>query len=434
MLTKLFHSMEGTADAAFTSIDKNGDGALSLDELMDAINKSGAKEWPRARISYIVAMINEGKLHEKGKLDLTAFKRMLSYLERGHAVQKEMEQAYRTIETLNLELESLRQRGPAMGGGGGGSVSAAAPDQWTTVAWLESVGLAACVASSLLADEDMANQLGAMRTLGQKSEAELVALMQENGTLQRLAGRLRPKLQELAAEAPTESVEAEVMSKFSGQIELSYGGLDSFFGGLEARIGAPQPKVAEAMEAEHTAHAESKAPFRTSNYGIETTTEAEWLFVCAPDFDHALSRLGLPRWPDESSEIVRDRSRCRQPQPLERFVKAAEVLNRELERTHQPAIIREEIVAARLYTGPVRRRPPLRHRPWTMLIPRRASRRSYSRSTTPCSEASPPARPSCARSFSGCARRRARTTSTRRAPRERWTGRGRPRSRSASCS
>jgi hypothetical protein len=29
---------------------------------------------------------------------------------------------------------------------------------------------------------------------------------------------------------------------------LSYGGLSTFFGGLEARIGAPRPGVRQAME------------------------------------------------------------------------------------------------------------------------------------------------------------------------------------------
>jgi len=193
-----------------------------------------------------------------------------------------------------------------------------------------------------------------MRALARKSEEELVALMDENGTLERLAGKLRPQLEKLAAgAAPKASVEEDMMSKFAGQLTLSYGGLDSFFGGLEARIGAPQPQVAEAMEAEHMAHAESSVPFCTGNYGVDTTTETEYLFVCAPDFPKALKRLGRTRWPRESDALLQDRSHCREPQPLERFVKAAEVRNRELERTHQPAIIREEIIAARLYTGPL---------------------------------------------------------------------------------
>mmetsp|Transcript_44098 Transcript_44098/g.129973 ORF Transcript_44098/g.129973 Transcript_44098/m.129973 type:complete len:80 (-) Transcript_44098:106-345(-) len=44
----------------------------------------------------------------------------------------------------------------------------------------------------------------------------------------------------------------EVQSKFAGAIELSYSGLDTFFGGLESVIGSPNPKLLEAMTAEHT--------------------------------------------------------------------------------------------------------------------------------------------------------------------------------------
>jgi len=43
----------------------------------------------------------------------------------------------------------------------------------------------------------------------------------------------------------------EVQSKFAGAIELSYSGLDTFFGGLEAVVGPPSPKLLVAMREEH---------------------------------------------------------------------------------------------------------------------------------------------------------------------------------------
>ena len=55
-------------------------------------------------------------------------------------------------------------------------------------------------------------------------------------------------------------------------------------GGLESLIGAPEPKLEEAMEAEHThgPGTESSDLFVTSNYGVRTCSNTEWLFVAEP--------------------------------------------------------------------------------------------------------------------------------------------------------
>ena len=73
----IFSSKAGSAEEAFKSIDTNGDGRLSVDELMAALQKSGAKDWPRSRVAYIVAMLDKSK---DQKLDLDEVKRMLAYL------------------------------------------------------------------------------------------------------------------------------------------------------------------------------------------------------------------------------------------------------------------------------------------------------------------------------------------------------------------
>ena len=46
----------------------------------------------------------------------------------------------------------------------------------------------------------------------------------------------------------------ELHDKFvqdGGAFTMSYGGLDTFFGGLEGLIGAPNPKLREATQREH---------------------------------------------------------------------------------------------------------------------------------------------------------------------------------------
>ena len=52
-------------------------------------------------------------------------------------------------------------------------------------------------------------------------------------------------------------------SKFAGAIEMSYSGLDTFFGGLEGVVGAPDPHLFEAMEAEHTKTHDASQEFTT---------------------------------------------------------------------------------------------------------------------------------------------------------------------------
>merc|ERR1712176_1735329 len=87
----------------------------------------------------------------------------------------------------------------------------------------------------------------------------------------------------------------ELHQKFMADGEaftLKYNGLNTFFGGLEAKIGPPNPKLFETMEMEHCKSADSKDPFTTRNYGITTTAEQEWWFVAEPHRDH--------EWPEEA--------------------------------------------------------------------------------------------------------------------------------------
>jgi hypothetical protein len=86
------------------------------------------------------------------------------------------------------------------------------------------------------------------------------------------------------------------------------GDLTTFFGGLEAKIGSPNPKVRQAMDAEHTQASDSQLEFRTSNYEVTTTPEVEWRFVVSPERDNFA-------WPQE--EKLRDEpDKMRQPMPI----------------------------------------------------------------------------------------------------------------------
>ena len=91
------------------------------------------------------------------------------------------------------------------------------------------------------------------------AELELLRGLQSKAELSALLGT--PAMVEGVVELIWEEVEMiqavgaattdELQSKFQGAIEMSYSGLDTFFGGLEGVIGPPHPKLFEGMEREH---------------------------------------------------------------------------------------------------------------------------------------------------------------------------------------
>ena len=64
---------------------------------------------------------------------------------------------------------------------------------------------------------------------------------------------------------------------------LEYGSLNVFFGGLEAQVGSPSPKVWQMMAEEHTNRGDSNCTFTTINYSLTTNSSIEYKFVAEPD-------------------------------------------------------------------------------------------------------------------------------------------------------
>ena len=97
----------------------------------------------------------------------------------------------------------------------------------------------------------------------------------------------------------------ELQNKFVEEgdtFRLAYGGIDTFFNGLEGLIGPPSPQLSEAMAREHCASVDSVAQFTTGNYGVTTTSEREYWFVVDPE--GGLARLGLTSWPVEQKLLA----------------------------------------------------------------------------------------------------------------------------------
>jgi len=64
---------------------------------------------------------------------------------------------------------------------------------------------------------------------------------------------------------------AELHSKFVAEgtgRRLSFGDLSRFFGGLEGLVGAPSPKLVEALQSDHCAQPDSQAHLLTSLFSL----------------------------------------------------------------------------------------------------------------------------------------------------------------------
>ena len=113
---QLFSSKLEEAEHSFKSIDRDGNGLLTMDELVAAVPLSGAKPWPKQRLQYVVHKFDRDG---DSKLDLGEFTQLLSYLERGSLVHDELEEVWGRLEALEAgdaetENERLRKRVAAL--------------------------------------------------------------------------------------------------------------------------------------------------------------------------------------------------------------------------------------------------------------------------------------------------------------------------------
>ena len=121
---------------------------------------------------------------------------------------------------------------------------------------------------------------------------------------------------------------------------------------LEDLVGVPSPNLRTAMHAEHCMSADSLDEFTTKNYGITTTPEIEWHAVVDPDA--GLRTLKRTAYPAETFGIKHeDHKRAARLAPLAQWREPLAQKNRELEELSQPTLIEEELLAGRLYTGPM---------------------------------------------------------------------------------
>ena len=113
-------------------------------------------------------------------------------------------------------------------------------------------------------------------------------------------------------------------------------------------IGPPllfNGKLDESMKQEHTARDDSSLEFTSSN-GVTTTSATEWEVVMTPEPGRD--------YPDRSGFVASDvRRRARNLVPIEELRPAMEQQNKRLKELKQSEMVMEELIAARLYTGPM---------------------------------------------------------------------------------
>ena len=247
---------------------------------------------------------------------------------------------------------------------GGVAPAAADPqaDEWTIAAWLGSLDLASAVEAALAsAVPEGSKPLDALREPA-LTRPRLDELMQHAG----LAG-LSEVVWAALVRLRRERTATEMQDKFmqDGANMLEYAGLDIFYGGLEGQIGAPPPKIREAMATEHTADGGDRHDeFTSGNYDVTTTSAIEYAFVATPEATPAAG------WPIEkklvralrptplqrttsSAALIASGAKMRTPLPITEMQVLVSEKNALLEADRQTRLLLEEAIGARLYTGPL---------------------------------------------------------------------------------
>lgn len=259
-----------------------------------------------------------------------------------------------------------------MAEGEGGKVWRADEKQnrcWTAARWLDSIGICDLISDAMLArlrsmegGEGPVSERGFFDALGRVGGEErgrvALALLSESSLLDKLARRVGEEGERLTARMKNGDILSPKFRVGEGESTMVFGGPAHFFLGLGALIGrggggGGEGGRLDAMEAEHTMEADSDVFFLSEYHMTSTTSHIEWAFVTDPV--DGLRTLGLACWPVDE-KLRRDRRRereCRQPTPLSRFEGGVRERNQRLQRVGCAPLVSEELIGARLYTGPM---------------------------------------------------------------------------------
>ena len=219
------------------------------------------------------------------------------------------------------------------------------PNEWSVTAWVASLGL-----GSVLADAVSPPAGGAQAPVDyvkNLTRQRIVAMLRSSRVEDKLADILIEGARKLLTQAAATS--AALNAKFAAEasFEMAYGGVELFYSGLDGLLGSPllvDGSFKTAMEREHTKGDDATEEFTSSN-GMTTTSLREWEFVIAP-------KEGA-EYPERRGFRDAHPESCRKLAPLGAFAPALAERNAALAAAGHATIIEEEIIAGRLYTGPL---------------------------------------------------------------------------------
>jgi Leucine-rich repeat (LRR) protein len=198
---------------------------------------------------------------------------------------------------------------------------------WMASSWLTSLSLIQILSKSLLGSGKQQTDLERIKTLNTKSISEAV----DNASRQ-----WKVLLCEAVADLRnTECADASLLNdKFASDgdsFTFRYGGMEQYHGGLEALIGNPDPRVGEAMRWEHM-----ESPFGCAEYECWWTGKT----TACKEYEYVVHGVA-----NESETLNGRRESGNHGRPLQSFVDSTEA--------QAAGLKQEEVIALRLYTGPM---------------------------------------------------------------------------------
>jgi Ran GTPase-activating protein (RanGAP) involved in mRNA processing and transport len=145
----------------------------------------------------------------------------------------------------------------------------------------------------------------------------------------------------------------EANGKFCGGLMARYASLDQFYEGPERMLGTPNPNVLEGMQREHCTRGNASDLFCAPNYNVTTRPDWEWQLIFDPDdsfdYPHTPQLTGDEKWKGihQPTGVRRLdwKGKGRSSRRLESFMTSDEV--------KAAGLRKEEVLALRLYTGPM---------------------------------------------------------------------------------
>ena len=126
------------------------------------------------------------------------------------------------------------------------------------------------MAISRAAELHGADELDFAQSLHTAGPTSMRQLLERSELIQELATAICDASEELVTSKSNVRRERPPNDRFQQgpYLKLSYGSIGTFYGGLEAKLGAPDPSVAQAIRREHLEKDDSNNQFTAPNYGI----------------------------------------------------------------------------------------------------------------------------------------------------------------------